>query len=496
MVFALGAIPLVRSWTRGPLPEPPSVARVSGAAETQWSDDGAPDDDGGVPAGRRLDLRQGLAQIAFQGGAVVILQGPAVLEPESPDAGRLARGGLVARIPPQAAGFLIRTPWATVVDRGTEFGVRVQPDGLSDVEVFRGQVEVVAKDEGGRMKDETAGPDRPLPPAPCPLPTLLRAGEALRVSPPVAGASPHPSSFLLPPSSLGQGHFARSMGGSVARLQALVATDPHLLHHYTFEGLTPAQECRDRRGDLPLYEVAMSGGSGGGRIDYSAPGPDPSAWAVRPFRAAAMGNSHGVGLESQIPFHPPPAMTVELLLSFGEKGTVPFCPEAGAASRESHKWGLSPFPAGMISAAVATRQGPCGFLIAALDDGRLVQLLDGRAPWLETGVKFQPGRWYYVAGTFRVEARQTIVNTYVADLTPGRRTLQWVVRDEAVPGVPAAGCLGVGHGFDGENGRAYPWPGALGELAIYAAVLDRDALQSHLDAAVGEPPAAAEPAPQ
>jgi len=451
MVFALGAIPLVRSWTRGPLPEPPSVARVSGAAETQWSDDGAPDDDGGVPAGRRLHLRRGLVQIAFQDGAVVILQGPAVLEPESPHGARLACGGLVARVPPEATGFLIRTPWATVVDRGTEFGVRVQPDGLSDVEVFRGQVEVLP---GAAPPAEAPG-------------RALRAAEALRVSPPLAGASPRVERIAA-----GCGHFARSLAASVARLRALVATERHLLHHYTFEGLTPAQKGRDRRGDLPLHEVAMSAGSGGGRIDYSAAGPDPSAWAIRPFRAAARGNSQGVGLESQIPFHPPQAMTVELLLSFAGAGS------AGRPVRE----------AGMISAAVATREGPwnCGFLIAALDDGRLVQLLDGRAPWQESGVQFQPDRWYYVAGTFRVDAQQTIVNTYVADLTPGRCTLQWVVRDEAVPGVPAAGCLGVGHGFDGENGRAYPWPGALDELAIYAAVLDRDALQAHLDAVVGE----------
>jgi hypothetical protein len=145
----------------------------------------------------------------------------------------------------------------------------------------------------------------------------------------------------------------------------------------------------------------------------------------------------------------------------------------------------------LIAAAVATRDGQheCGFLVAAVDDGRLAHLLDAKSGWIESDFKFVPGHWHYVASTFRAESVHAVVNTFVADLDSTDRTLRWVVRDRSVRGVPPASRLGIGKGFDGELAHAYPWPGSLDEVAIYDADLGRATLEAHLNALTAAEPA-------
>jgi len=439
-------------------------ARVSGTAEAQWSDGQAPPDDGRLVAGRALVLREGFAEIAFDKGARVILHAPAVFEPQSASGGFLREGRLTARVPPQAAGFVVRTPNATVVDLGTEFGVAVDPGGPSEVEVFAGQVEVSLP--AGPQRTETRH--------------RLQSKEALRIAPADA-AGPAEVQRIAP----GRRHFVCGLPtvavtadllapepgtadpgaapvGPVARLQALIALDPHVIDYYPLAGATAKQQRRDRRGGLHLEEVAMCGGPAGGQVDYGPGGPDTLHQAVRPFRAGHQGNTHGAALQSQGTFVPPEAMTIELLLSYD-----------GAGEKQ----------AGSISVAVGTRASRrrCGFFVAAVDEGRLVHLLDAYAPWLETEYCFLPGHRYYLASSFQVADGQTIVNTYVANLSAGDRTLKHVLKDGLAAGTGATGRLGIGQGFDGELACAYPWPGELDEIAIYDAVLDRSILEAHLE---------------
>jgi hypothetical protein len=47
-------------------------------------------------------------------------------------------------MPPHLKGFVVETPGLTVVDLGTEFGVRASRGGLSEVHVFEGAVEAAA----------------------------------------------------------------------------------------------------------------------------------------------------------------------------------------------------------------------------------------------------------------------------------------------------------------------------------------------------------------
>ena len=89
-----------------------------------------------------LQLDAGLARLNFANGASVTLQGPAEFEVISGDQARLHRGILTAHVPESAIGFRIETPALQVVDLGTAFGVSVGNDGLTNVSVFEGEVEV------------------------------------------------------------------------------------------------------------------------------------------------------------------------------------------------------------------------------------------------------------------------------------------------------------------------------------------------------------------
>ncbi|MBI1372417.1 MAG: hypothetical protein GC159_06610 [Phycisphaera sp.] len=97
---------------------------------------------GPVDAGAPLVLDAGVAQIVLESGAVVKLAGPTELTVTGANSARLTRGRLVAFVPVSAHGFYVDTPDMRVTDLGTRFGVRVDPAGTSDVQVFEGRVHV------------------------------------------------------------------------------------------------------------------------------------------------------------------------------------------------------------------------------------------------------------------------------------------------------------------------------------------------------------------
>lgn len=430
---------------------PAAVAEVVGVVDAVWADGLTAAAGSPLPAGRHLDLQRGAAEVRFASGASVILQGPARFEPTDFNRGLLHEGTLTATVPHAAAGFAVATPAGEVVDRGTEFALSVGPSGRSQVQVFQGSVDVVPARAAGQT---------------------VRAGQAVCVIPPSPGEPAHLEQLAFGgrsfPRSLADIRAAGAAAGSVAQLRAVVSRDPHLIHHYPFEGATAGERCRDRRGDLHLSEVVMAGGRGGGAVEYGLPGFDGTTTAVAPFRAPGRyGNTRGVSLQSQNSFQPPAAMTVELLLNFARPGGDDANP---------------------IAVAVGTRENErrCGFFAVTVDQGQLVHLLDGAAPWTETNLELIPGDWYYVASTFDVQGDRTRVNTYVANLSRRETTLGHVLRDQwAAGGSPAASRLGIGKGFNDAVAHAYPWSGALDEVAIYDAVLDEATLDRHLEAVVG-----------
>ena len=232
----------VAFWLAGGPPREPTSAAVAALTRTagaEWVDAaGAPRPGAALKPGW-LRLRSGLAQVEFHSGARLLLEGPAELQLISPGEAFCRSGRLVAEVPPQGHGFRLGTPQATVVDRGTAFGLSVAGDA-AEVHVFQGRVEV----GGGGAK-----------------PQDVKSGEAVAVG--TAGAvrriPADASAFIFPADLEG-----KSVEAMRARRAAWIVTsarlnaDSALLVRFDFEGLGD--------GDRTLRNTALTAPPGGGSI--------------------------------------------------------------------------------------------------------------------------------------------------------------------------------------------------------------------------------------
>ena len=89
-----------------------------------------------------LHLREGLVKVRLDAGAEVLIQAPARFRAEGTNQLYLEFGKLSSTVPLSAQGFVVRTPLATVVDYGTEFGVLVEQTGRTEAHVFKGEVDL------------------------------------------------------------------------------------------------------------------------------------------------------------------------------------------------------------------------------------------------------------------------------------------------------------------------------------------------------------------
>ncbi len=100
-----------------------------------------------IEAGRVITLSRGLLALEFACGATVAIEGPAEFQVVSADKGFLYFGKLSANTPARAQGFTIETPSCESVDLGTEFGVSVDEQGISETHVFNGEVLVYDRNQ-------------------------------------------------------------------------------------------------------------------------------------------------------------------------------------------------------------------------------------------------------------------------------------------------------------------------------------------------------------
>jgi hypothetical protein len=142
------------------------VAVLVEAVDARWADPQMPTRVGASLPKGRLKLMQGLARIDFYSGASVVLQGRADLELVSPMESVLHGGTLRAHVPAHAEGFVVRSPELKLVDRGTAFGMQVDPRAGTEVHVFEGKVEL--QEMAAQGADQS--------------PRELRSGGALRVA--------------------------------------------------------------------------------------------------------------------------------------------------------------------------------------------------------------------------------------------------------------------------------------------------------------------------
>jgi ferric-dicitrate binding protein FerR (iron transport regulator) len=136
-------------WTavRAPVAETPParpaafVARLSAAKETSWTGAGALQPGALLRKGQLLELAAGYAEVTFDSGARVVLEGPSTLVINSAWDSTLRKGTVKASVPPQAIGFRISNPSVEVTDLGTEFTMIADASGATDVLVLKGEVE-------------------------------------------------------------------------------------------------------------------------------------------------------------------------------------------------------------------------------------------------------------------------------------------------------------------------------------------------------------------
>ncbi|QDU25303.1 FecR protein [Anatilimnocola aggregata] len=120
-----------------------------------------------VPAGS-LRLLAGNAIIRLDGGTLIVLRGDCDLQLRRDGGVNLRRGEIGVRSADDATGFVVHTPRATVVDQGTEFALRVDALGGTEVHVVEGSVrleregatekrtEVVVTQQAVRIDQESA----------------------------------------------------------------------------------------------------------------------------------------------------------------------------------------------------------------------------------------------------------------------------------------------------------------------------------------------------
>ena len=116
------------------------IATLARSADVEWI---VPAD--GATAGTRLapgwlKIARGIVRVDFLSGARVVIQGPAEFHLIGEMEGYCRFGKMKAHVPESAHGFKIGSPQIALVDLGTEFGMDVPADGITEVRVFEGSI--------------------------------------------------------------------------------------------------------------------------------------------------------------------------------------------------------------------------------------------------------------------------------------------------------------------------------------------------------------------
>lgn len=123
-------------------PLPPTLAKISGSFDVQWANDSATPTSAGNLIAADYHLLNGCVRLEMANGGKVIVQAPSRFRLDSGQKLSLTSGRLVGRCSTTGHELVVQTPSATIVDIGTEFGVAVDNQGVSEVHVFDGIVEI------------------------------------------------------------------------------------------------------------------------------------------------------------------------------------------------------------------------------------------------------------------------------------------------------------------------------------------------------------------
>lgn len=132
------------------------IAKLEYASNCQWGMSSVPTSfDASLPAGR-LRLISGIARLKFP-KVTVTLEGPVDLEIVSSNRCRLHAGRVVGWVEPGGEGFVVETPCAEIIDRGTKFGIAVSESGEAQLDVIDGIVDVRHLATGRELTAKASG---------------------------------------------------------------------------------------------------------------------------------------------------------------------------------------------------------------------------------------------------------------------------------------------------------------------------------------------------
>ena len=99
-------------------------------------------------------LAHGYASLVFDSNARVTIESPARFELLAEDRIKLYYGMLYSHVSAEAAGFSVATPECLIVDLGTEFGVKVDLDGATELHVNQGRTMLFSGTGGAKAGSE------------------------------------------------------------------------------------------------------------------------------------------------------------------------------------------------------------------------------------------------------------------------------------------------------------------------------------------------------
>lgn len=294
-----------------------------------------------------------------------------------------------------------------------------------------------------------------------------------------------------------------------ARLRKSAMADARLRHYYSFDASSSSttgmrEALADRRGRLDLMPVVMAGGRGHGGVQWPVADYGGNAMAVAMNTHGVDASDQGEGLQTADTIEPGDAFSIAMLLRMtheqpgGVDATAAFFPSGEDATaivqgetslpslREIERGAISDrtaFPRAL--AAMRSSREQCGVLLAVTPEGHPACLLADNAPWTVAPFRFERDIWYYVVVAFdtRASESRTLVDMYVVQTDDPEGAVLHVLDDEPVQGVvPKSARLGVGKGFAWPLSHAYPWTGALDEVAVYEGLLQPSDIDRHAEA--------------
>ncbi len=144
-------------------PVGPRVATVTATRNCRWANPTLSVGYGTeLFAGQTLELQAGIAEISFQDGGRIILEGPASLDLDTEAESVLHRGRLAASLPAGCGKIPVRTPRLAVLpashqdlsnsNSDVQFGLSADISGAEEVHVFSGQLETYLRGVEGHHR--------------------------------------------------------------------------------------------------------------------------------------------------------------------------------------------------------------------------------------------------------------------------------------------------------------------------------------------------------